>query len=158
MQTFSFSSTVLVHMWSKEKNTSVKSVIKTVNTTESYRRNFSVLNIKKIDLPFYRKWSSRHQIFVLKLPKFGCHWKVYWSGLAIHQSEFEANTCNRHQRRQNACKHGFASHWERKWREFCQPITERSNAKPKQTRITCIFDTVESSSSEGTKKGICHLV
>ena len=28
---------------------------------------------------------------------------------------------------------GFVSHWLRKWRKFCQPITERSKAKPKQT-------------------------
>ena len=34
---------------------------------------------------------------------------------------------------------GFTSGWLRKWREFFTPITERSNAKPKQTRIT--FDT-----------------
>ena len=34
---------------------------------------------------------------------------------------------------------GFTSGWLRKWREFFQPITERSNAKPKQMRIT--FDT-----------------
>ena len=30
----------------------------------------------------------------------------------------------------------FASHWLRKWREFCQPITERSKAKLKQMLIT----------------------
>ena len=40
------------------------------------------------------------------------------------QSEFEANTCNRRQARENACERGtigscFASHWSRKWREFC---------------------------------------
>ena len=76
----------------------------------------------------------------------------------MNQSEIEANTCNRHQRRQNACEHGFASHWLRKWREFCQPITERCKTKLKQTRITCIFDTVENFFSEGTKKkGICQL-
>ena len=51
---------------------------------------------------------------------------------------------NRRQARENArvqlaIGFGFASHWLRKWREFCQPITERSKAKPKQTRIT--FDT-----------------
>ena len=53
----------------------------------------------------------------------------------MDQSEFEANVCNR-QARENACKRGtigfgFASHWLRKWREFWQPITERSKAKPK---------------------------
>ena len=34
---------------------------------------------------------------------------------------------------------GFTSDWLRKWRDFFKPITERSNAKPKQTQIT--FDT-----------------
>lgn len=31
------------------------------------------------------------------------------------------------------------SHWVKKWRECCQPITERSHAKPKQAEFT--FDT-----------------
>ena len=59
------------------------------------------------------------------------------------QIEFEANTCNWRQARENACgentiSFGFASHVAglRKWRVFCEPITDRSNAKPKQTRIT----------------------
>ena len=34
---------------------------------------------------------------------------------------------------------GVTSDWLRKWREFFKPITERSNAKPKQMQIT--FDT-----------------
>ncbi len=34
---------------------------------------------------------------------------------------------------------GFTSDWLKKWRKFFKPITKRSNAKPKQTRIT--FDT-----------------
>ena len=34
---------------------------------------------------------------------------------------------------------GFTSDWLKKWREFFQPITKRSDAKPKQPRIT--FDT-----------------
>ena len=43
------------------------------------------------------------------------------------------------QARENACERGtirfnFASHQLKKWREFCQPITERSKAKLKQTR------------------------
>ena len=55
----------------------------------------------------------------------------------MNQSEFEANTCNQRQARENACGEntigfGFTSYWLRKWREFYQPITERSNAKPKQ--------------------------
>ena len=42
----------------------------------------------------------------------------------MDQSELEANTCNRRQARENACERGtigfgFASHWLRKWREFC---------------------------------------
>ena len=56
----------------------------------------------------------------------------------------QTNTCNRHQARENACERdtigfGFNSHWLRKWREFYQPITARSNARPKQNAIT--FDT-----------------
>ena len=48
----------------------------------------------------------------------------------MDQSEFEANACNQHQAREKACKRGtivfcFASHWLRKWREFCLSITER---------------------------------
>ena len=34
---------------------------------------------------------------------------------------------------------GFTSDWLRKWGEFLQPITKRSNVKPKQTQNT--FDT-----------------
>ena len=59
----------------------------------------------------------------------------------MDQSELEANTCNlnRRQARKNECERGtigfgFASHWLRKWHEFCEPITERSKAKLKQTR------------------------
>ena len=55
----------------------------------------------------------------------------------MNQSEFEANACNRRQARENTCDHvmigfGLVSHWLKKWREFCQPITPRSKAKPKQ--------------------------
>ena len=57
----------------------------------------------------------------------------------MNQSEFKANSCNRRQARENACERGtigfgFTSYWLREWREFCQPITERSNAKPKEKR------------------------
>ena len=56
---------------------------------------------------------------------------------AGNQSEYEKIAYNRRQARQNGfC---FNSHWLRKRREFCQPITERSKAKSNQTRIT--FDT-----------------
>ena len=42
----------------------------------------------------------------------------------MNQSEFEAITCNRRQARENTCGHvmiafGLASHWLKKWREFC---------------------------------------
>ena len=58
---------------------------------------------------------------------------------AMDQSECEANPCNQRQARENACRQvtiDFNStfHWLRK----C-PITKRSTAKPKQTRIP--FDT-----------------
>ena len=57
----------------------------------------------------------------------------------MDQSELEANTGNRCQARENACERdtigfSFVSHWSRNWREFFWPITERSKAKPKQTR------------------------
>ena len=62
----------------------------------------------------------------------------------MNQSKLEANTCSRHEARENVCERvtigfGFSSDWLRKWREFFKPITERNNAKPKQKRIT--FDT-----------------
>ena len=41
----------------------------------------------------------------------------------------EERACN-----QNTIAFRFASHWLRKCGGFCQPITERSNAKPTQTR------------------------
>ena len=55
----------------------------------------------------------------------------------MNQSEFEADACNRRQARETMCDQvmigfGLVSHWLKKWREFCQPITERSKAKPKQ--------------------------
>ena len=66
-------------------------------------------------------------------------------GLLINQNLNLNLNLNLRQARENACIQpalhvgfSFASHWLRKWREFCQPITERS--KPKQTQIT--FDTL----------------
>ena len=49
-------------------------------------------------------------------------------------------TSDRRQARENArvqitIGFGFASHWSRKWLKFYQPITERSKAKSKQSRI-----------------------
>ena len=54
-------------------------------------------------------------------------------------SEFKANTCDWRQARENESGEstigfGLDSHWLRKWCNFCQPITERRNAKPNQTR------------------------
>ena len=54
------------------------------------------------------------------------------------------NTRNRSQARENASDQvaigfSFASYRLRGWREFSRPITERSKAKPMQSRIT--FDT-----------------
>ena len=37
---------------------------------------------------------------------------------------------------QGAIGFGFGFHWMKKWREFCWPITELSNAKPKQPQFT----------------------
>ena len=56
--------------------------------------------------------------------------------ISVNQSEFEVITCNRHQARENArvqLATGFVLLLSlRKWREFFQPITERSNAKPQK--------------------------
>ena len=54
------------------------------------------------------------------------------------------NTSKRPQARENvtdkvALGFGFVSDWLSRWREFSGPITERSEAKPMQSRIT--FDT-----------------
>ena len=71
----------------------------------------------------------------------------------MNQSELEAKACNRRQARENACEQVsigfiFASHWLRKWREFCQSnaITEGSKAKPKQTRNYYFRDSIETHS------------
>ena len=57
----------------------------------------------------------------------------------MNQSEFKVSTCNRRQARENTCEQGtigfgYTSYWLKKWREFYQPITECSNAEPKQKR------------------------
>ena len=49
----------------------------------------------------------------------------------MNKSELKVNTCCRRQAQENAFAQdkfgfGFASHWLSKWRELCQPITERS--------------------------------
>ena len=61
-----------------------------------------------------------------------------------NQSELKVSTCNRPQARENASHQvvigfSFASDWLRGLREISKPITERSKAKPMQSRIT--FDT-----------------
>lgn len=54
---------------------------------------------------------------------------------AGNQSEDEEIAYNRRQARESgSC---FNSHWLRKRREFCQPVTGGSNAKSNQTQITC---------------------
>ena len=63
-------------------------------------------------------------------------------GNPVDQSKL--HTCHRRKARENVREEvvicfGFTSDWLRKWREFFKPITERSNAKAKQPRIT--FDT-----------------
>ena len=50
----------------------------------------------------------------------------------MNQSELETNACNRRQAQENVCDQemigfGLVSHWLKKWREFCQPITENIN-------------------------------
>ena len=61
-----------------------------------------------------------------------------------NQSELKLNTPNRLEARENASDQvtigfSFPSDWLRGWREFSRPITEHSEAKPMQSRIT--FDT-----------------
>ena len=60
------------------------------------------------------------------------------------QSEFEANSCNRCQARENTCERGtigftFASHWLTKWREFVNQ--SQSAIKQKQSNYQMTFDT-----------------
>ena len=48
---------------------------------------------------------------------------------------------NRRKARENsrvqvAISIGFGFYWLKKWREFCWPIIERSNAKPKEKQFT----------------------
>ena len=52
----------------------------------------------------------------------------------MNQRECKVITCSWRNARENAREQvkngiGFASHWLTKWREFCWPITERSNVK-----------------------------
>ena len=60
------------------------------------------------------------------------------------QSELKVNTRKRPQARENASDQvaigfSFTSDWLTGWREFSRPITEPSETKTKQSRIT--FDT-----------------
>ncbi len=62
----------------------------------------------------------------------------------MNQSKLEATKCNWHEARESVREQvtigfGFTSDWLRKWREIFNPITKRSNSKPKQTQFT--FDT-----------------
>ena len=63
------------------------------------------------------------------------------TGNPVNQSTLEANTSSWHKARENAREKvaigfGFTSDWLRKWRELFKQITERSNAKLKQRRVT----------------------
>ena len=54
----------------------------------------------------------------------------------MNQWDLKADKRNRRQARENACDQvtiafSLASDWLRKWREFFEPIRERSKAKPK---------------------------
>ena len=73
------------------------------------------------------------------------------SNSTTNQSEFEANRINQRQRREHACNQvmvGLASHWLRKSREFCQPITERCKANLQCKRIIT-FNTQFENHSKG---------
>ena len=77
----------------------------------------------------------------------------------MDQSELEANACNRRKARENAWERGtvgFASHLLRKWREFCQPITERSKDKPMHAR-NYFRHSIENNSNE-QKQSLCTCV
>ena len=63
----------------------------------------------------------------------------------MNQSEFEANTRNRHQARENTCDHdtmgfGLVSHWLKKWREFFFNQSQ-SVVKQNQSNYQITFDT-----------------
>ena len=52
----------------------------------------------------------------------------------MNQSEYEVVTCSWHKARENARVQvaigiGFASHWLKKWREFCSPIQNQSKTQ-----------------------------
>ncbi len=62
----------------------------------------------------------------------------------VNKSKLEANTSSWHEARENVRERvtigfDFTSDWLRKWCEIFKPITQRSSAKPTQTRI--MFDT-----------------
>ena len=77
-----------------------------------------------------------------KLPKCARGWCTGDSKARLLCWQPQSNCFNnRRKARENtrvqvAISFCFASHWLKKWREFCWPITERSNAKPKQTEFT----------------------
>ena len=76
------------------------------------------------------------------LNQSNCSDQSQTTGSSANQYEFgvtKQRQARENARVQLAIGFGFASHWLGKWHEICQPITERSKVKPKQTRIT--FDT-----------------
>ena len=91
---------------------------------------------------FSMRWRRKPQLsFVKPKPKQFLWPTTTDASSAMSQSEYEAITRNRRKARENArlqvaIGFGFASHWLDKSHEFCWPITERSDAKPKQTQFT----------------------
>ena len=60
-----------------------------------------------------------------------------------NQSKLEANTCSRHEARENVRERdtigfGFTSYWLRKWREILKPIDKRSDAKQRKRKLLSI--------------------
>ena len=99
-------------------------------------------------------WASLETNFIRKTCIFQCGAKLrrIKSVAKPKRKQLAANTNQNSKQktgskaRENGCDQvtigfdfRFSSHCLRKWGEFFQPITERSKAKPKQTRIT--FDT-----------------
>ena len=86
-------------------------------------------------------WSGFHLSVVKPKPKYSVITPTNYKNVnnTMNQSEFKVNACNRRQARRKLVRarhdwlSGLASYWLKMWCEFCQPITERSKAKPKQT-------------------------
>ena len=62
----------------------------------------------------------------------------------MNQLEFEANTCNRRQARENACEQdtigfGFSSNWLRKWHEFANQSRYLVKQNLKETALEPMY-------------------